>query len=127
MARTEMVIVEMTDDLDGSSAAETVGFAVDGKSFEIDLSKRNAARFRRALKPYVDAGRPVRGGTRGTKARASSSTRGSRRGGKTLFSRLSDEEKARFRTWAVRRKLTTRTARRIADSAVEAWIEAGRP
>ncbi len=126
MARTETVIVKLTDDLDGSSASETVAFSIDGKAFEIDLSKRNAASLRRALKPYIEAGRASRSNGRPTKAR-SGAGRNSQRRGKTLFSRLSDDEKTRFRSWAVRRKLTTRAARRIADSAVQAWIDAGRP
>lgn len=124
MARTETVLVELTDDLDGSPAAETISFAFDGKAYEIDLSKRNAAAFRRALRPYVDAGRSAR--RTGRLAKGASSGRDSRAAAKTLFSTLSDDEKARFRTWAVRRKLTTRSARRIADSAVQAWIDAGR-
>jgi hypothetical protein len=125
VARTETVVVEVTDDLDGSAAAETISFAIDGKSFEIDLSKRNAAALRRALRPYAEAGREAR--RRGRPAKAASSGRRGRGGAKTLFSTLSDEEKASFRTWAVRRKLTTRSARRIADSAVQAWTDAGRP
>lgn len=57
MARTETVTVELTDDLDGSVAAETISFAIDGKTYEGDLSKSNAAAFQRALRPYVEAGR----------------------------------------------------------------------
>ncbi|MEV0714905.1 Lsr2 family protein [Asanoa sp. NPDC050611] len=52
-------IVELVDDLDGSTANETVPFAVDGVSFEIDLSSGNADRFRQALQPFVDAGTRV--------------------------------------------------------------------
>lgn len=32
MARTETVTVELTDDLDGSPASETITFAIDGKT-----------------------------------------------------------------------------------------------
>lgn len=123
MARNEIVTVELIDDLDGSAAIETIDFSIDGRSYEIDLNKRNATSMRRAFKRYVDAGRSTRGGRRGPGRRTGSA----RRTGKTLFSRLDTEEKDRFRTWGVRQKLTTKTARRIADSAVEAWIEAGRP
>lgn len=125
MARTETVIVKLIDDFDGSPATETVAFAIDGKSFEIDLSKRNAAALRRALRPYTEAGRESR--RRSRPAKRASSARPSRGGGKTLFSTLNEDEKARFRSWAVRRKLTTRAARRISDSAVQAWVDAGRP
>lgn len=37
---------KLIDDLDGSDAAETVSFAVDGVSYEIDLSDSNAAKLR---------------------------------------------------------------------------------
>jgi Spy/CpxP family protein refolding chaperone len=57
MART--VAVVMSDDLDGSSAAETVMFGFDGVMYEIDLSERNRARLQRDLAPYVAAGRRV--------------------------------------------------------------------
>ena len=49
------------DDLDGTrleeGAAETIKFAVDGKDYEIDLSEQNAAAFREALAPYLNAAR----------------------------------------------------------------------
>jgi hypothetical protein len=49
----------MTDDLDGSPAAETVMFGFDGVTYEIDLSERNRAKLERDLAPYVAAGRRV--------------------------------------------------------------------
>ena len=58
MAKT--TIVQMTDDLDGSSADRTVAFSFGGKAYEIDLSKRNAAAFEKALKPYIAAARPAK-------------------------------------------------------------------
>ncbi len=123
MARNEFITVELVDDIDGSAASETIAFAIDGKTYEIDLSKRNAAAMRRAFKRYADAGRASRGNRRTVRRRAASP----RSSGKTLFSQLDVEEKERFRKWGVRRKLTTKAARRIADSAVQAWIDAGRP
>ena len=56
MAKT--VIVKLTDDLDGGDADETVTFALDGRSYEIDVSSANAARLRDALKPFVAKARP---------------------------------------------------------------------
>lgn len=38
-------------------AAETVTFALDGKSYEIDLNSANAKKLRKTLAPYVSAGR----------------------------------------------------------------------
>jgi len=55
MAKT--VAVVMTDDLDGSPAAATVMFGIDGVTYEIDLSEKNRARLDRELSPYITAGR----------------------------------------------------------------------
>jgi Lsr2 len=54
------VAVVMTDDLDGSPAAGTVMFGIDGVTYEIDLSEKNRAKLQRELAPYVAAGRRVR-------------------------------------------------------------------
>ena len=54
----------LVDDLDGSSAHETVTFALDGVSYEIDLSKGNARKLRDAVNSFTGAGRKV-GGSRG--------------------------------------------------------------
>lgn len=113
MAKT--VFVRLTDDLDGSDAEETVFFALDGKSYAIDLSRSNADRLRKALNPCVTkathTGRAARLGSRSESS-----------GGRTAFSQLSDDEKARFRTWA-----EALTARRIANAKVDEWEQAGKP
>ena len=54
-------IVQLEDDLTGGEAAESVTFALDGKSFEIDLNEKNAEELRKALAPYIAAGRGQRG------------------------------------------------------------------
>ena len=41
--------VRLVDDLDGEAADETVEFGIDGRNYEIDLSKENAGRLRDAL------------------------------------------------------------------------------
>ena len=43
------LIEKLIDDLDGGDAAETVSFGLDGATYEIDLSKKNAAAFRKSL------------------------------------------------------------------------------
>jgi hypothetical protein len=61
-------IVELTDDVDGKPAVETVKFGLDGREFEIDLSEKNAKAIRKALEPWVAAARRVGGRqSRGTK------------------------------------------------------------
>jgi hypothetical protein len=116
MAKT--VIVKLTDDIDGGDAEETLYFALDGKSYEIDVSATNAARVRSAIEPFITKARASSGGgVRPRTVRASGVP-----SEKTLFSQLSSEEKARFRSWA-----NMATARRISDSRVNSWIEAGKP
>jgi len=50
-------IVTLIDDLDGAEAAETLTFAIDGSTYEIDLSEKNATALREALRRYVTAAR----------------------------------------------------------------------
>lgn len=47
------------DDLTGGEATETVPFVYDGVAYTIDLSERNAAKLRKVLRPYMDAGQRV--------------------------------------------------------------------
>jgi hypothetical protein len=57
----QKVSVTLVDDLDGSEATQTVLFALDGKSYEIDLNDDNNATLREALAPFVGAARKVAG------------------------------------------------------------------
>lgn len=63
----ERVIRQLIDDIDGTKISEGKGgrveFSLDGTSYEIDLSTANAAKFEKALKPYIDAAKKV-GGSR---------------------------------------------------------------
>jgi hypothetical protein len=65
----QRVVVQMTDDIDGKPAVETVSFGLDGRSFEIDLSEKNAKALRRDLAPWVASARRV-GGRRTRAGRA---------------------------------------------------------
>ena len=115
MAKT--VIVKLTDDVDGSDAEETVYFAIDGRSYEIDLNATNAAKLRSALQPFVEKGR-VAGRSPGGRAPRPTSPPAE----KSLYSQLSAGEKASFRAWA-----NMATARRISDARIKSWVAAGKP
>jgi nucleoid-associated protein Lsr2 len=69
--------VSLIDDLDGQSEAdETVEYAVDGVTYEIDLTKDNAEALREVFAPYVAAARRTGGRARsgaGGRGRSSSS------------------------------------------------------
>lgn len=77
--------VELIDDIDGKDADETVTFALDGVSYEIDLSTKNAAKMRDSLAVYVGSSRKV-----GGRRRRGKGSSGGRSGGDT----------AQIRDWA---------------------------
>lgn len=60
--------VTLVDDLDGTVADESVEFAIDGRSYEIDLSTSNTEKLRSLLDPYLSAARRAgrRSATSGT-------------------------------------------------------------
>ena len=73
----QKVQVVLVDDLDGGAADETVTFALDGVSYEIDLSTANAAQLREALARWTGLARRTGGRQRPGKrpaARRGSST-----------------------------------------------------
>lgn len=59
----QKVQVVLVDDLDGGKADETVKFALDGASYEIDLSTAHAKELRDALAPWLGAARKTSGRT----------------------------------------------------------------
>lgn len=71
----QKVNIVLVDDLDESEASETVSFALDGTSYEIDLNDEHAAELRDAMALYVGNARKVAsGGRRPRKAGGSSSS-----------------------------------------------------
>lgn len=55
----KLVSTTLVDDIDGSEAAETLEFGIDGRAFEIDLSVQHAAELRDAVAEFVASGRRV--------------------------------------------------------------------
>lgn len=103
--------VQLIDDIDGKSeAAETVQFGLDGAAFEIDLTEANAAKLRKALDRYVDAGRRIRSTSPST--RQTTSRRGEGRG---------RDELAQIRAWAVEAGYEVAERGRIAKNILEAY------
>ncbi|MDR1426519.1 MAG: Lsr2 family protein [Bifidobacteriaceae bacterium] len=70
----QRTLVQLIDDIDGTSADETVSFALDGVSYEIDLTSGNAQRLRDALSPWIGGARKVSGRARRGQARRSGDT-----------------------------------------------------
>jgi hypothetical protein len=65
----QKVHITLEDDLDGGSAAETVAFGLDGRTYEIDLNAKNAKALREAMAKYVAAGRRASGSRSAAKRR----------------------------------------------------------
>lgn len=101
MARRVQVVLE--DDVDGGDAAETVSFALDGRSYEIDLNSANAAALREALAPWIAAGR--RAGAAPTAGRTPARARTTKR----------SEDTADIRRWAVDNGLPVSSRGRISS------------
>lgn len=62
------------DDLDSTPADETVQFSIDGVTYEIDLSEKNAKKLRSSLSMYTDHARKIRGQRPRARARAKTQT-----------------------------------------------------
>jgi hypothetical protein len=65
--RVEVILI---DDIDGSSAVETITFGLDGVSYEIDLSEEHAKRLRDDFAQWTGHARRTQGGRRTTTRRA---------------------------------------------------------
>lgn len=70
----QKVNIVLVDDLDGTEADETVTFGLDGTTYEIDLTDKNARALREALSGYVGHARKVSAGRRGSGRRTASSS-----------------------------------------------------
>ena len=69
MKKVEVVLV---DDIDGTATAqETVKFTYRGKTYEIDLSEANLAKFDKFMEQYTAKARSYGGSSRSKKEQAS--------------------------------------------------------
>ena len=113
MARKVQVI--LSDDLDDDvSADETVTFSLDGTTYEIDLSEKNAAEMRDVFGKYVNAARKVSART----PRASGAGRSRATGG---GGRMDREQAGAIRDWARKNGHDVSDRGRIPGSVVEAY------
>ena len=107
MARKVQIVLE--DDIDGGEADETVTFSLDGVSYEIDLSARNAAALRDAFAPYVGAARRA-----GRAARTGGGTSGGGAPRKRTRESKSGRDIVAIRAWAKEQGLPVNERGRIA-------------
>ncbi len=103
MARKVTVMLE--DDLDGGPAEETLRFGIDGADYEIDLSSKNARRFRKQLTPFIEHARKAGRGL-------------SRRAGRTTSRR---QHSGDIRAWAKAHGVAVSDRGRIPASVAEQY------
>ena len=103
--------VELVDDIDGSTAEQTVSFSLDGVSYEIDLSEENAAKLRGSLEEWVANARRAGGRKRGTRALAAPR-------GRTPIDR---SQSAAIRDWARKSGMKVNDRGRISQDVIDAY------
>ena len=108
----QRVVVQLTDDIDGKPAVETVTFGLDGRTFEIDLSEKNARALRKDLAPWVASARRVSG----RRSRGSRSSNGSSGSG---------VDPRAVRAWAASNGIDVSPRGRISSEVLEKYRSAG--
>lgn len=106
--------ITLIDDIDGSEAVETVEFALDGASYEIDLNEKHAKKLRDVLANYVAHARHVDG-------RRTSGGRRSRASSGRANARNSREQLQAVRDWARKQGYEVSDRGRIAAAIQEAF------
>ena len=101
----QRVTVELEDDLDGGPADETLRFGLGGTDYEIDLSKKNASKFRRQIVPYIEHARKAGRGQRRRLVRTTSSR----------------DRSADIRAWAKDQGIAVSERGRIPASVIEQY------
>jgi hypothetical protein len=94
------VTVTLVDDLDQAKADETVSFSLDGRDYEIDLSRAHAGELRKMVGRYTAVAR---------RARTAVHPRSGRR------TQADRERSRRIRAWAVEQGLMTSERGRIPE------------
>ncbi|WP_299556575.1 histone-like nucleoid-structuring protein Lsr2 [uncultured Mycolicibacterium sp.] len=108
------VTVTLIDDFDGEGPAdETVEFGLDGVTYEIDLSAKNAAKLRADLKQWVEKSRRVGGRRRTGAGRSTGPGRGR--------AAIDREQSAAIREWARRNGHNVSSRGRIPADIIEAF------
>jgi hypothetical protein len=79
MQMAQKVQVLLVDDVDGGTAEETVTFALDGVSYEIDLTAEHAAELRESFSRWVGHARKTGSGSRGGRQQRGGGNGGSSR------------------------------------------------
>ncbi len=120
----QQTTVTYLDDIDGSKAAETVAFGLDGAHYEIDLSAKNAKNLRKAVAEFVEHARQIKTAgiagartTRGAGRKASSAEAKPEK-------RADKNELVAIRAWAAENGIEIAARGRISESVKTQYAEA---
>src|SRR3954454_22821254 len=112
----QRTVVSLVDDLDGTEANETVEYALDGVTYDIDLNEANAKQLREVFAPYISAAR--RTGGRRSPGRPRSSSASSSGTGVATRGR---EALKQIREWAKSNGWTVSDRGRLPNNVIEAF------
>ncbi len=112
--KTQVILV---DDVDGSEATQTITFALDGVSYEIDLNDEHAAALRESFEEWTSKARRTAG--RRSSGRRSSGRRSS--GRRRAAGTPASGETQRIREWAREKGLEVSDRGRISAEVREAY------
>ncbi|KIC60296.1 histone-like nucleoid-structuring protein Lsr2 [Microbacterium hominis] len=114
MARKEIKTYIVTDDFTGEEIPEdeavSINFSYGGQAFEIDLSKKNAAKLDDLIAPYIDKARRVRSSSPAPARRSSSASK--------------KHDLDAVRTWARANGHTVSDRGRVAQTILDAYEKA---
>ena len=113
----QKTIVTLVDDLTGEEAENinTVEFALDGVTYELDLTDENSTKLRDALSQYAKAGREI-GGRRRSGLRPGRATKSTGRAGD-----YNRETLKSMREWAKKNGYNVSARGRLPAEVLQAW------
>lgn len=117
----QKTVVSLVDDLDQSEADETVEFGLDGVTYEIDLSEKNAGALRDALRDFVEHARRTGGRRRAPTGRRTDGQGSGSRGSGSGSSAADRQQNHAIREWARRQGMTVSDRGRIPSEVTEAY------
>lgn len=106
----QKVSIQLVSDMSGGEADETVTFALDGTTYELDLTSKESDKFKGLFQDYIAVARKVSGG-RGKKGSGSS--------GKSGRSDLAD-----VRAWAKEQGMDVSERGRVRQEVLDAYDSA---
>ncbi|THV24612.1 histone-like nucleoid-structuring protein Lsr2 [Glycomyces paridis] len=110
----KQTVITLTDDIDGSEAAESVEFGIDGQLYTIDLSSANAEELRDRLTAYQEFGTRLGAySTRTAPAPAAAPKRSVTQGDR--------DRNASIRRWAEAQGLPIKARGKISDTVISEY------